>query len=142
MGPARRRGPRSPPARRSPRAAKREPLRSRLSPGSLALPQSVPLDLAGDRLRESRDELDPARVLIRSDAPLHERLELLGELVRGLLAVLQEHERFGFYQFVLILRADDSALEHRGMLHERGLDLGRRDPLPGYLEHVVAAPFV
>src|SRR5438876_6794746 len=107
MGPARRRGPRSPPGRRSPRAAKRGPLRSRLSPRSLALPQSVPLDLARDRLRELRDELDPARVLIRSDPPLHERLELLGKLVRRLLAVLQEHERFGLDELVLVLHADD-----------------------------------
>src|SRR5438552_13935806 len=118
MGPARLRAPRSPPGRRSPRAAKREPLRSRLSPGSLALPQSVPLDLAGDRLRELRDELDPARVLIRCDAPLHERLELLGELVRGLLAVLQKHERFGLDELVFVLHADDPALEDRRMLHE------------------------
>src|SRR5207302_623895 len=141
-GPARRRDPKSPPGRRSPRAATRGPSRSRLSPRSLALPQLIALDLPGHRLRKLRDELDPARVLIRSDAPLHERLEFLGELVRRLLAVLQQNESLGFDELVLVLRADDSALEHRGMLHERGLDLGRRDPLPRYLEHVVAAPLI
>src|SRR5207247_7777987 len=83
-----------------------------------------------------------ARVLIRSDASLYECLERLGKLLGRPLAVLQQNEGLGFDELVLVLRADDSALEHRGMLHERGLDLGRRDPLPRYLEHVVAAPLI
>src|SRR5438093_423059 len=124
------------------RGAARGPSRSRLSPRALALPQLIALDLPGHRLRKLGYELDPARVLIRSDAPLHEGLELVGELVRGLLTVLQQNEGLGFDELVLVLRADDSALEHLGMLHERGLDLGRRDPLPRYLEHVVAAPLI
>src|SRR6266542_6023581 len=93
------------------------------------LPELEPLDLAGRGLRQLVDEIDPAWVFVRRDPRLHELLQLLGQRVARLLALLEQHEGPRFGELVLVLRADDAALEHGQMLHERSFDLGRRDPL-------------
>src|SRR5688572_787885 len=92
-------------------------------------PQFVALDLAGRGLRQLVDELDPARVLVRRDAALHELLQLLRKRVAAGLAVLQQDECLRLRELVLVLHPHDPALEDRRVLHERGLDLRRRDPL-------------
>src|SRR5712692_4348452 len=51
------------------------------------LAQLEPLDLAGRRLRQLGDELDPARVLVRRERIFDESLELIGERGRRRCAV-------------------------------------------------------
>src|SRR5438477_5377871 len=86
------------------------PMRSSLTSGQL--PELEPLDLARRGLGQLVDEFDPARVFVRSDPGLHEQLELLGERVARFLALLQQNERAGLGELVLVLGADDATLEH------------------------------
>jgi len=69
-------------------------------------------------------------------------IELVREGVVGRASGLQRHVGLRLGELVLVLRPDDRGLEHRGVTHERGLDLGGRDPLAGDLEHVVAPALV
>src|SRR5919199_1303854 len=58
----------------------------------LALPQLDAPDLAGERLRQVVDELDPARVGVRRQPVADEALDVLGHLVAGLVALGQHDE--------------------------------------------------
>src|SRR6266550_8797092 len=87
---------------------------------SAQLPELEPLDLARRGLRQLVDEVDPARVLIRRDPGLHEQLELVGERVARSLALLQENERTGLGELVLVFGADDAALMQDRVVHQRG----------------------
>src|SRR6266540_210954 len=78
---------------------------------AVALSELEALDLAGRRLRQLVDELDPARVFVWRDARLHERLQLLGQRVAWLSTLLQQHECSRLGELVLVLRADHAALE-------------------------------
>src|SRR4051794_20655512 len=59
----------------------------------LALAQLDPADLPGQGLREIVDELDQARVGVGAEVPADEGLDLLGDLVGGLVAVVEHDER-------------------------------------------------
>src|SRR5437870_10945582 len=84
------------------------------------------LDLAGGGLGQLGHELDPARVLERSERGLDEGLELAGEGVAVAAARIAQHdERLGLGQAVGVLGADHGGLEDRGVGGERGLDLER-----------------
>src|SRR5205823_7437613 len=102
-------------------------------------PELEALDLAGRRLGQLADELDPARVLVGRDLVLHERLELAGQRVPGLPRLLEDDEGLGLDEPVGVLLADHRRFEHRGVAHERGLHLDRRDPDAPDLQHVVGA---
>src|SRR6266850_3649387 len=104
-----------PPAMR-PRRHSRSPVGACLA----ALAQFVPLDLARGVLRQLLDELDPARVLVRRDARLHELPELLGERVARRPVLLEHDEGLGLRQVVLVLHTDHAGLEDRLVRDERG----------------------
>src|SRR6266550_7227408 len=70
------------------------------------------LDLAGGRLRQLADELDPARILIGCDLVLDEGLQLVGEAGAAARGLLEHDERLGLHEPVSVLVADHGRLEH------------------------------
>src|SRR5262244_477413 len=101
-----------------------------------------PLNLARRRLGQFRDELDPARILVRRELVLHEALELGLEAGRGGGAVFEDDEGLGLDEAVRVLVAHHRRLEHGGVADERVLHLHGRDPDAADLEHVVGAAAV
>src|SRR5438874_4374251 len=95
------------------------------------------LDLAGGRLRQLADELDPARIFVGRDLVLHEGLQLVGEARAGARRLLEDDESLGLHEPVGVLVAHHGRLEDGRMLDERRLDLHGRDPDAADLEHVV-----
>jgi len=63
---------------------------------SRSLPQLVPLDLPGHGLGQLGDKFDPPRVLIRSDASLHEALSSSASSSDGFFPFLRRTKAFGF----------------------------------------------
>ena len=70
---------------------------------------------------------------------LDEGLEFGLERGRRAVAGLEHDEGLGPREAFGVGHADHRRLQHRGMLHQRGLDLERRHVLAADLEHVVAA---
>src|SRR5438067_2098430 len=101
-----------------------------------ALAQLETLDLARGGLRQLVDELDRAWILVRCEAVLDERFELLIGRAR---ALLDDDERLGLGKPILVSDADHRRFEHGRMLHERRFHLERADPDARDLQHVVAA---
>src|SRR3984957_3150995 len=102
------------------------------------IPQLEPLDLAGRGFRQRVDGLDPARIFPDADLLLDVLFQRLVQAI-CLRAGAQHHERLGLEQAFAICLGHHGGLEHRRMGDQRTLDLERRYPDAGYLEHVVAA---
>src|SRR5207244_8835205 len=86
------------------------------------------LDLAGGRLRQLADELDPAGILIGCDLVLDEGLQLVGEAGVAARGLLQHDERLWLDEPVSVLVADHGRLDHRLVPYQRVLYLERRSP--------------
>src|SRR3989440_12019625 len=97
------------------------------------------LDLAGRRLRQLADELDPARIFIGRDLVLDEGLQLVGEAGAAARGLLEHDERLGLHEPIGVLVDDDGRLEHGRVPDQRVLDLHRRYPDAADLQHVVGA---
>src|SRR6266511_544094 len=98
------------------------------------------LELARGGARQLVDDTYLARPLMTRQHLLgmpHELGLERGGLDRG-VARHDEHE--GLDEARGLCGADHARLEHRGVLHQRGLDVGRHHPLPGDLEKIVLAP--
>ena len=102
------------------------------------VPQLEALDLSGRGFRQAVDDLDPARIFPRADLLLDVLLQRLVQAV-GLRARAQHHEGLRLQQPFRIGFRHHGGLQHRGMGDQRALDLERRHPDAGHLEHVVAA---
>ncbi len=102
--------------------------------------QFVALDLAGRGLRQAVDVLDPARILPR--AGLHLDVLLQHVLGRCVLAGLEDDEGARLEEAVGIFLRHDGGFEHGRVARQRVLDLERRHPDAGHLEHVVGAALV
>src|SRR3982751_6253872 len=74
-----------------------------LCPARLALTQPETLDLAGRRFRQLVDELDVARVLVRRELVLDERLERFLQCRVRSVPGLQDHERLRLREAIRIL---------------------------------------
>src|SRR6266542_2398445 len=109
---------------------------------ALRLSQLEALDLARCRLRERRDEFDPAWVLVGGELVLDEALEFVLQARRCRVAILEHDEGLGLDEPVRVLVADHGGLEDRRMAHEGVLHLDRRDPDAPHLQHVVGAAAV
>src|SRR5262245_1158914 len=96
-----------------------------------------PLNLAGCRFRQLREELDPARTLVFGQPLADELLQFIRKLGRAGHAIAQHDERHRLDQRVVILPADDTAFEDGGMRDERVLDLDWTHPQTADLQHVV-----
>src|SRR5262245_2714074 len=118
------------------------PARGRTPPARPSGPQLEALDLAGRGLRQLRDEVDPAGVLVRSDLVLHEGLELVGELVTAARRLFEDHERLRLDEPIAVLTAHHRRLQHGGMAHQRRFHLDGRDPDAADLQHVIGASAV
>src|SRR6476469_5124615 len=94
-----------------------------LRAASLALAEPKTLDLAGGRFRQLVDELDVARVLVRGELVLDERLQRFLERRVRSVPGLEDHERLRLREAVRIVPSDHGSLEHGRMLDERALDL-------------------
>jgi hypothetical protein len=110
----------------------------------LGLAQPVALNLAGRRPGQVLDELDHVRVLV----PAQVVLAPLAQLVRQCISVRTrwepgraDHERLDTTH-ILEQDPDHGGFGDRRMLHEAPLDVGRRDPQPADLDHVVRAALI
>src|SRR5438309_9918340 len=83
------------------------------------------LDLARGRLRKLGDELHPARVFVRRERALHERLELVRERRRRGRALGADDVRARLDKAVAVRPRDHRALTHGRVPQEDGLDLER-----------------
>src|SRR5664279_1970541 len=90
--------------------------------------QAKSLDLAGRRLRQLRQELDPARTLVLGESLAHVLLQLATELRRTADAGTDDDERHRLDEPVVIFAPDDAALHHRRVRDERVLDLHGAHP--------------
>src|ERR671933_1169882 len=108
----------------------------------LALPQLDAPDLAGERLRQVVDELDPARVGVRRQPVADEVLDVLGHVVAGLVALGEHDERLDHVAALLVGRGHGGGLAHRRVLQAGRLDLEGTDAIAGGDDHVVGAPGV
>src|SRR5437879_4329828 len=106
---------------------------------SLHVAQLGAPDLAADRLRQVGDELDLARVLVRSGHRLDVLLQLAGERLRRKVPGRQHHERLDDLAAERVRLADDGRLGDRGVLDQGGFDLEWPDPVRRTVDHVVGA---
>src|SRR5487761_2065344 len=97
-------------------------------------------DLAGQRLGQLGDELDPAYPLVRGELPARESEYVLGQRAAGLARGGHGDERLRPGQPQRIGTRDDRPLGDGRVLEQRALELERTDPVIGSLEHVVCAP--
>ena len=122
-------------------ADRRSPARGPPSPGGRhrRRAEAEALDLAGGRLGQLGDEVDPAGRLVAGEPAAHVRGERGGK--RGIPdgAVLEHAEGVGADEAARVAAADHPGLEHRGVLGQTGLHLDRRHPDPAHLQHVVVA---
>src|ERR1700733_2873492 len=100
--------------------------------------QLEPLDLAGRGFRQGVDGLDPARIFPDADLLLDVFFQRLVEAISP-GAGAQHDKRLGLEQTFAIGLGHHGRLKHRGMGDQRALDLERRYPDAGNLEHVVTA---
>ena len=107
------------------RVGERRRVAERLVLGDVA--QQAAHDLARPRLRQLLGEEDRLRLRDRADELGDVVAQLLDELVARLVAAAQDHERGDRLTGRVVGAPDDRRLGHRGMVDERGLDLGRGD---------------
>src|SRR6476660_1912188 len=88
-------------------------------------------DLPAHRLRKVFDELDLARILVRSGDFLHVVLELFCQLARSAVSGPQLDECFDDASTHRIRARDDGRLEHSGMREKGALHLERSDTIAG-----------
>ena len=113
----------------------------RLSRPKRFAPQLKTLHLAGVGLRQTVDELDPARIFPRTDGALHVHLDVLvkGAVGAAVGRFLEHDERLRLDQAVVVLGRHHRRLEHARMGDQRRLDFKRRHPDAAHLEHFVGA---
>ena len=87
--------------------------------------------------RQLLDERDGARILVRSEALAHERLQLPGELVARDRPRGRHDVRLHDLAALRVGCADHGRQRDRGMADEALLDLARPDAVPGARDHVV-----
>jgi hypothetical protein len=75
----------------------------------------------------------------RREAARGRTLDLVGQLVGGLVALGEDDERLDDVAAALVGRGDRGRLAHRRVLDAGGLDLERPDPVAGGDDHVVGA---
>src|SRR5262245_12188755 len=86
----------------------------------VAGPRSEPetLNLAGRRLGEIVDEIDPDRGFVGRGAAAHEPAQLLAQRRRRRVPALERDERLGPDELGTVLAPDNSRLQHRRVGHE------------------------
>src|SRR4051794_14650864 len=108
----------------------------------LELTKLDPANLAGEGLRQVAHEFDAPRVGVCREPPAHERLDLLSELVRGLVVGREHDECLDDVPAQLVRRGDCRGFPDRRVLETDGLDLERADAVTGGDDHVVGATLV
>jgi hypothetical protein len=103
------------------------------------LPQYTTHDLATTRLREIRHDEDGLGGSKRPYALADLLDEVLAQLVVDLVAVLDGDERVYRLARQLVRDAHHGCLGHGLVLDQRSLDLGSRQAVAGYVDHVVDA---
>src|SRR6478736_2691149 len=93
----------------APEAARR---RTPASSRGVALAEAKALDLARRRLRQLGDELDVARIFVRCELVLDERLQSFGQCGVAGNVDLQHDVSLGPGETVRVLAADHRRLEH------------------------------
>ena len=94
-------------------------------------------DLAASGLGQARRELELVRRGDRADDRAHMAGQDLLEVVRRLLAVLQGHVHVDALALDVVGIADHRCLGDRLVADQRGLDLGRAEPVAGDVDDVV-----
>src|SRR4051812_39383416 len=92
---------------------------------ALRLAQLDAPDLPGERLRQVVHELDLARVRVRRVAVAHEALDLVGKVVRAVVALAQDDEGLDDVAALGVRRRNRGGLQHSRVLDARRLDLER-----------------
>ena len=100
------------------------------------------LNLPGRGLWQAIGELDPTRVLERSQAILDEGLQFFSQVVTGARVCDDDDECLGLDQTLLIEGADHRGFENLVMCDQRRFDLEGRHPLTADLQHVIGAAAV
>src|SRR3712207_4843185 len=88
--------------------------------------------------RPPRSTLFPYTTLFRS-GPAHLLVEFLDELVRAFLVTFEDYVGYYRLPLVLVMSADDGGLGNSVVGDQGALDLGRGDPVPRDVHHVVDA---
>src|SRR5436190_11214354 len=101
-----------------------------------AIPQLEPLNLPRRRLRQTVHHVDPARIFPRADLLLDVLLQRFMQAV-GFGVGAQHDEGLWLQEPLGIGLGDDGGFKHGRVGDQRALDLERRDPDAGDLEHVV-----
>lgn len=91
------------------------------------------LDLAGYGLRQLGNELDQTRIFVQGGRPLHVILNILHQLIRWLVSIVQNDERLNHHTADGIGTADHRTLFDRRVFKKGGLHLKRTDPVAGAL---------
>src|SRR3989440_9986734 len=114
---------------------------TRLGRSGFLFAQLEALDLAGQRLRQLRHELDQVRELIALEPGLAVLLQILDKRFAGRSFGLRNDEGLDLDE-AIHLHADHGALRDRRVREQGCFDLDRRDPEPAHLDHVVGPALV
>src|SRR3954451_18460194 len=114
-----------------------QPASDNLLPEPPSSTEPEPLELAGCGPRQGGREFDPPGILVRRDARLHERLDVVRDLRRRRDAIAKHDKRLRLREAIAIGDTHNGAFEHRFVRQHGVLDLDRRYPDSTNLQHVV-----
>src|SRR4051794_4574186 len=89
--------------------------------------QQFPINLSPVVLWQRGNEFNPAWVLVRREAGLDEKLEVISQHLSRGDPLARNDESLGLHQAIIIFVSDDGALGHGFMLQQTVLNFRRRD---------------